>query len=71
MLAPHQLQSAEVDPRLAQIVSRTIAVDLHSHVQIPFVKDPGDAKPDLDIDLAGELKRSGFSAGGLSISRIC
>ena len=62
LLAPHQLQSAEVDPRVAQIVSRTIAVDMHSHVQIPFVKDPASAKPDPDIDLAGEMKRSGFSA---------
>jgi membrane dipeptidase len=61
LLAPHQL-SADVDPRVAQIVSRTTAVDMHSHVQIRFVKDPADAKPDPDIDLAGEMKRSGFSA---------
>jgi membrane dipeptidase len=61
LLAPRQL-SADVDPRVAQIVSRTTAVDMHSHVQIRFVKDPADAKPDSDIDLAGEMKRSGFSA---------
>jgi hypothetical protein len=45
LLAPRQL-SADVDPRVAQIVSRTTAVDMHSHVQIRFVKDPADAKPD-------------------------
>jgi len=62
LLTPCQLRPAELDPRVVQIVSRTIAVDLHSHVQIPFVKDPAVAKPDPDIDLAGEMKRSGFSA---------
>ncbi len=35
---------------------------MHSHVQIPFAKNPADARPDPDIDLAGEMKRSGFSA---------
>jgi membrane dipeptidase len=62
LLGPLQLRSAELDPRAAQIVSRTIAIDMHSHVQIPFVKDPAVARPDPDIDLAGEMKRSGFSA---------
>ena len=62
LLGPHQLRSAEVDPRATQLVSRTIAIDMHSHVQIRFVKDPADAKPDSDIDLAGEMKRSGLSA---------
>jgi membrane dipeptidase len=62
LLGPNQLRAAEVDPRVAQIVARTIAVDMHSHIQIPYVKDPADARPDLDIDLAGEMKRSGFSA---------
>jgi hypothetical protein len=60
LLAPHQLQSAEVDPCVEQIVSRTIAVDMHSHVQIRFVKDPADAKPDLDIDLARRNETLGF-----------
>jgi membrane dipeptidase len=62
LLGSHQLRAAEVDPRVAQIVSRTIAIDMHSHVQIRFVKDPADASPDPEIDLAGEMKRSGFSA---------
>jgi membrane dipeptidase len=62
LLGPKQLLSAEVDPRPAQIVSSTIAVDMHSHVQIRFVKDLADAKPDSDIELAGEMKRSGLSA---------
>ena len=61
LLGPGRLGSAEVDPRAAQIVGRTIAVDMHSHVQIRFGK-AADAKPDRDIDLAGEMKRAGFSA---------
>jgi membrane dipeptidase len=35
---------------------------MHSHVQIPFLRDRAVAKQDPDIDLAGELKRSGLSA---------
>lgn len=62
VLGANRLRAAEVDPRVAQIVSRTIGIDMHSHVPIRFVKDPADAKPDPDIDLAGEIKRSGFSA---------
>lgn len=62
LLAPRQLRAAEADPRVAQIVSSTIAVDMHNHVTIPYVKDPAHAKPDPEIDLAGQIRRSGFSA---------
>jgi membrane dipeptidase len=62
LLGSGQLQSVEVDPRVAQIVSRTIAVDMHNHMQIPYAKVPAHAKPDPALDLAGEMKRSGFSA---------
>ena len=68
MLDRHPLRSgepaqpAEIDLHVAQILSRTIAVDMHSHVQIPFMKNPADSKPDPNIDLAGEVRRSGFSA---------
>jgi membrane dipeptidase len=62
LLGPDRLRSAEIDPRVAQIVSGTIAVDMHSHVQIRFLRDPADARPDPDLDLVGEMKRSGFSA---------
>jgi len=57
-----QMRSAEADPRVALIVSRTIAVDMHNYVQIPYVRIPAHAKPDPALDLAGEMKRSGFSA---------
>jgi membrane dipeptidase len=55
-------ETAPTDPRVAQIVSKTIAVDMHNHVQIRLTKNPAAAIPDLDIDLSDELKRSGLSA---------
>jgi membrane dipeptidase len=58
LLGPERLLFAEIDPRVQQIVSKTIAIDLHSHVQVRFTKDPQVPA----IDLAGEIKRSGFSA---------
>jgi membrane dipeptidase len=62
VLGPDRLRSAEIDPRVAQIVSSTIAVDMHSHVQMRFLRNPADTRPDPDLDIAGEMKRAGFSA---------
>src|SRR5271166_4157322 len=62
LLGPDRLRSAEIDPRVAQIVSGTIAVDMHSHVQMRFLRNPADTRPDPDLDIAGEMKRAGFSA---------
>ena len=62
LLGSDQLRSADVDPRVAQIVSKTIAVDMHNHLLIPYVKDAGDPKPNPDLDLAGAIRRSGLSA---------
>jgi membrane dipeptidase len=62
LAASDELRAADVDPRIAQIVSRTIAVDMHNHVQIQYVKDAADARPDPDYDAAGEMLRSGLSA---------
>jgi membrane dipeptidase len=62
LLGPGRLRSAEIDPRVEQIVSSTIAVDMHSHVQMRFLRNPEDTRPDPDLDIAGEMKRAGFSA---------
>lgn len=56
------VRATGIEPRVAAIVSSTINVDMHNHVTIPFVRDPAHSKPDAQIDLAGEIKRSGFSA---------
>jgi membrane dipeptidase len=62
LLAPERVRSADIDPRVADIVAKTIAADRHSHVQIRFTNGFAGAGPDPDIDLADEMKRSGFSA---------
>ncbi|MDN3547825.1 dipeptidase [Mucilaginibacter aquaedulcis] len=48
-----------IDPRVAKIVADTIGVDTHNHIDVPLIK--GEL-PGPDIDLAGEMKRSGLSA---------
>jgi membrane dipeptidase len=47
------------DPRVADIVARTIGIDTHNHVDVPLT---AAEMPGSDIDLAGEMKRSGLSA---------
>ncbi|MEO6686350.1 MAG: membrane dipeptidase, partial [Dyadobacter sp.] len=49
----------EIDPRVAAIVSETIGIDSHNHVEVPYVKAE---VPGPKIDLAGEMKKSGLSA---------
>ncbi|MDH4460494.1 MAG: membrane dipeptidase [Flectobacillus sp.] len=48
----------EVDPRIARIVAKTIAVDTHNHIDVPLSGE----LPYPSIDLAGDLKKSGLSA---------
>ena len=49
----------EIDPRVAAIVAKTMGIDTHNHIDVPFsaAEVPGPA-----IDLAGEMKRAGLSA---------
>ncbi len=49
----------EIDPRIAKIVANTIGVDTHNHIDTPLTT--ADI-PGPNIDLAGEMKRSGLSA---------
>jgi membrane dipeptidase len=62
LLSPHRLWADDVDPSVAQIVASTIAVDMHNHIETPYVRNPANAKPDPALDLKGEMKRSGLSA---------
>src|SRR5580658_5075683 len=48
-----------IDPRVDTIVSKTIGIDTHNHVDVPLTEAE---MPGPDIDLAGEMKRSGLSA---------
>lgn len=62
LLGANRLRAAEIDPQVAHIVARTIAVDMHNHLPIKFVKDATDSSPTPGIDLAAQIKRSGFTA---------
>ena len=47
------------DARVADIVAKTIGIDTHNHVDVPLT---AAEMPGPDIDLKGEMKRSGLSA---------
>ena len=49
----------EFDPAVAAIVAATIGVDTHNHIDVPMTTE---RQPGPDLDLAGEMKRSGLSA---------
>ena len=49
----------EIDPKVVSVVSSTIGIDTHNHIDVPLTA--ADV-PGPDLDLAGEMKRSGLSA---------
>ena len=49
----------KTDPQVADIVAKTIGIDTHNHIDVPLT---AAETPGPNIDLAGELKRSGLSA---------
>jgi microsomal dipeptidase-like Zn-dependent dipeptidase len=49
----------DIDPRVAAIVAASIGIDTHNHVDIPLLT--GEV-PGPNIDLTGEMKKSGLSA---------
>jgi membrane dipeptidase len=49
----------DVDPRTARIVADSIGIDTHNHIDVPLTTSE---VPGPNIDLAGEMKRSGLSA---------
>jgi membrane dipeptidase len=60
MLRPRLAWAADMtDPRVADIVAKTIGIDTHNHIDVPLT---AAEMPGRDIDLAGEMKRSGLSA---------
>ena len=60
LLRPHLGWRADIsDPRVADIVAKTIGIDTHNHIDVPL---SAAEMPGPYIDLAGEMKRSGLSA---------
>jgi len=47
------------DPRVAGIVASSIGIDTHNHIDVPLTVPE---MPGPDVDLTGEMKRSGLSA---------
>ena len=47
------------DKQEATIVATTVGIDTHNHIDVPLT---AEEMPGPDIDLAGEMKRSGLSA---------
>ncbi|SEC27064.1 dipeptidase [Terriglobus roseus] len=48
-----------IDPKVSGIVANMIGIDTHNHVDLPLT---AAEMPGPDIDLVGEMKRSGLSA---------
>jgi membrane dipeptidase len=60
LLRPRLGWAAEItDPRVADIVAKTVGIDTHNHVDVPLT---AAEMPGPNIDLVGEIKRSGLSA---------
>ena len=58
MLRPGSAWAADAtDPRVAGIVAKTIGIDTHNHVDVPLTVAE---MPGPDLDLKGEMKRSGL-----------
>lgn len=49
----------DLDPRVAELVSRTLGIDTHNHIDPPMT---AAEVPGPDLDLGGEMRRSGLSA---------
>ena len=60
LLRPRLGWAADItDSRLADLVAMTIGIDTRSHIDVPLT---AAEMPGPNIDLAGEMKRSGLSA---------
>jgi membrane dipeptidase len=57
--SPSGWAAAMTDPRVEDIVAKTIGIDTHNHIDVPLT---AAEMPGPNIDLAGEMKRSGLSA---------
>ena len=49
----------DIDPKVAKIVARTIGIDTHNHMDVPFKSEDFNAQ---NYNLANEIKQSGLSA---------
>jgi len=60
MLHPRLGWAADAtEPQVADIVAKTLGIDTHNHIDVPLI---AEEMPGPDIDLNGEMKRSGLAA---------
>jgi membrane dipeptidase len=60
LLLPRAGYAADAtDPAVVEIVAKTIGIDTHNHIDVPLTESD---MPGPDIELAGEMTRSGLSA---------
>ncbi len=59
------LNEDEIDPRVIEIVKRTIGIDTHNHIDVPLNKPE---LPGPKIDLATEMKTSGLAAVAMTFA---
>jgi membrane dipeptidase len=57
--SPESWAADDIDPRVAELVAGTLGVDTHNHIDVPLT---AAGVPGPDLDLAGQMKRSGLSA---------
>lgn len=53
------LATKQDDPRVAEIVAKTMGIDTHNHIDVPL---NANELPGPSVDLAGNMKKSGLSA---------
>jgi membrane dipeptidase len=63
LLAPGTLSGDDLDPRVADIVAKSMAVDMHNHAPVSSAGD-GQANPadEPPVAFSSELKRAGLTA---------
>ncbi|MEC4005347.1 membrane dipeptidase [Flavobacterium sp. SUN052] len=49
----------DIDPKVLKIIAKTISIDTHNHIDVPFIKADFNAR---NYNLMEELKKSGLSA---------
>jgi membrane dipeptidase len=63
LLGPAWLNAAEVDPRVARVMSRIIAIDIHNHVYPAGTEPRQDEQKEAPaLFLAEEIRQSGLTA---------
>ena len=53
-----------IDPRISQILAKTISVDMHSHASVPYIRPPGIAQADAPPPAGADAAPAGRGGRG-------